>query len=94
MIPAFVPLALHLPYTNARVTIVKPFTKESHGQGSAEKTRCGAKGEQHTREQRLLPARLGFPLADPIRGSINGVLSEKQVQLGRMFLHVAHVVQL
>ncbi|HEX9130810.1 MAG TPA: hypothetical protein VF844_00815 [Ktedonobacteraceae bacterium] len=49
MIPTFVPLALHLPYTNARVTLVKPFTKESHGQGSAEKTRCGANEEAAAR---------------------------------------------
>src|SRR6266487_632959 len=48
---------------------------------------------QHTRDQCLLTALIGFRLADPIRGSINGVLSEKQVQLGRMFLHVAHGVQ-
>ncbi len=48
---------------------------------------------QHTRDQRLLTALIGFRPGDPIRSSINGVLSEKHVQLGRMFLHVAHVVQ-
>ena len=52
-----------------------------------------AKVEQHTRDQRLLTALIGFRPADPIRGSRNSVLSEKQVQLGRMFLHMAHVVQ-
>jgi len=45
MILTLVPQALRLSYTNARVTMVKPFTKESHGQGSAEKTRCGANEE-------------------------------------------------
>jgi hypothetical protein len=50
----------------------------------------GAKGEQHTRDQHLLTT---LRSGDPIRGNINGVLSEKQVQLGRMFLHMAHVVQ-
>jgi len=49
---------------------------------------------QHTRDQRLLTAPIGFRPADPIRGPIIGVLSEKQVQLGRMFLHVAHIVEL
>jgi hypothetical protein len=48
---------------------------------------------QHTLDQRLLTALIGFRPGDPIRGSIHGVLSKKQVQLGRMFLHVAHVVQ-
>src|SRR5216683_8165893 len=42
----------------------------------------------------LISALIGFRPAAPIRGDINGVLSEKQVQLGRMFLHVAHGVEL
>ena len=44
--------------------------------------------------KRFLTTRLGFPLANPIRGSKSAVLSEKQVQLGRMFLHVAQSVEL
>jgi hypothetical protein len=40
---------------------------------------------RHTRDQRLLTAPIGFRPADPIRGPIIGVLSKKQVQLGRMF---------
>jgi hypothetical protein len=46
-----------------------------------------------SRDQRLFTALIGFRPADPIRGSITGVLSEKHVQLGRMFLHMAHGVQ-
>jgi len=43
--------------------------------------------------RRLLTPLIGFRLTDPIRGDIDGVLSEKEIQLGRMFLYVAHGVQ-
>lgn len=42
----------------------------------------------------LLAARFILYARDPVGGGRHGPLPEEEVQLGRMFLHVTHVVQL
>ena len=52
-------------------------------------------GEQHTRDQRELPTLISIRSRDPVERLVrDGMLSEKEAQLGRMFLHVAQIVEL